>query len=101
MTGPSRVPPLPEDSAEFRGRSRCESIAVRIKKNVCNKKAYAGVKEQLRKHRLQARAVFLPDKDIAATEQALLEEYRSKYGELPPFNAIRSAQKIAGPKQEE
>lgn len=68
------------------GRSNRESIPTRIKKNVSNMKGYAGVKNKLPKHCLQARAMTLPDGEIASLELALLEKYRLTYGELPPFN---------------
>jgi len=68
------------------GRSNRESISTRIKKNVNNLKGYAGVKSKLPKHSLQASTMLLLDGETAATELKLLEKYRLKYGELPPFN---------------
>ncbi len=38
-------------------------------------------------HRLEARAIFLKDKDISTTESRVLAEYFSKHAELPPCNS--------------
>lgn len=38
-------------------------------------------------HRLNVRALFLPDSAIVATETLLLDTYFSRHGELPPCNS--------------
>lgn len=68
------------------GRSDRESIATRIRKNVNNPKGYTGVKDRLPKHHLEARAMTLSADETSSRELALLNQYRSEYGELPPFN---------------
>ena len=38
-------------------------------------------------HRLQVRAMFLPDEEIDRTEKKVLRDYFSQYAELPPCNS--------------
>lgn len=39
-------------------------------------------------HRLQVRAMFVPDEKIDSTERTLLHNYFSKHGEVPPCNSV-------------
>ncbi len=47
---------------------------------------YNKAKTLLGDHRLEVRALFLPDDEIVAAETGGLIGYRRTYGELPPFN---------------
>jgi hypothetical protein len=68
------------------GYSERRTIPRRIKLNVDNEKGYASVKHKLPKHYLQARAMRVSRNNARDIEIELLNEYRKKYGELPPFN---------------
>jgi hypothetical protein len=54
---------------------------------------YARAKDTLQRasqfsdHRLQVRAMFLPDEEIDAKESGILRDYFSRHGELPPCNS--------------
>jgi hypothetical protein len=48
---------------------------------------YEKAKPLLGEHRLEVRALFLPDEEIIVAEAGELTNYRQRHGELPPFNA--------------
>jgi hypothetical protein len=81
----------------FRRQKTNRTIANRIREFLQQQHSggitYARVKPLLDRHsrfgghHLQIRGQFLPDSDIQKAEAALLNDYLSSYGELPPCNS--------------
>ena len=66
---------------EFLQRAHSGGITyVRAKKTLQRVPRFSG-------HRLQVRAMFLPDEEIDETESSILHKYFSEYAELPPCNS--------------
>lgn len=49
---------------------------------------YDKSKSMLGDHRVEVRALFLPDDRIVAVESEEIINYRTSHGELPPFNSV-------------